>query len=185
MKTLESLSIVELTSMSSADVRANLRALIDYSDALLTRSAVIYTKILTTAESASENPVAFLITAFSDVWPKSLVADKDGNFPLLGFSTVELKVREGKLALTEEQKDAYRKVNAFKVWVQRQKKDPSAAPAAKTLPKAVVNAIAKLQHLVDNAVEVEVEKADGTIETEKVINVSDLVAVISIISAIE
>lgn len=185
---LSTLSNQQLVTMSSVDVRANLRALIDYSDSLLTRSAVIYTLIMTTAEGMSEKPVPFLITAFAEVWPKSDTADKDGNYPLLGFSTVEKAVRENKLSLTVEQESAFKKVNAFRMWVLRQKAEPNSTPPAKTLPKKLVEAIAKLRGLVDHAVEVEViykdENGDEAIRIDKVVNVNDLSALIEVISQI-
>jgi hypothetical protein len=186
--TLETLTNAQLVTMSSVDVRANLRTLIDYCDGLLTRSAVIYSLILTTAEGASEKPVPFLISAFADVWPKADVADKDGNFPLLGFSTVEKKVREKQLSLTGEQESAFKKVNAFRMFVLRQKANPNSVPPAKTLPKKLLEAITKLRGLVDHAVEVEVvfedENGDEAIRIDKVVNVNDLAALIEVISQV-
>jgi hypothetical protein len=185
----EELTNAQIASLSTVDVRANLRSLIDYCDMLLTRSAVIYSIILATAESASEKPVPFFISAFSDVWPKSDVADKDGNFAPLGFSTVEKKIREGKLSLTTEQESAYKKVNAFRMWVARQKSaEEGNTPAAKTLPKKLVDAIKKLQGLVDHAVEVEViyldENEDEKVRIDKVINVADLSNIIAVLAEV-
>jgi hypothetical protein len=185
----EELTNAQIASLSTVDVRANLRSLIDYCDMLLTRSAVIYSIILATAESASEKPVPFFISAFSDVWPKSDVADKDGNFSLLGFSTVEKKIREGKLSLTVEQESAFKKVNAFRIWVARQKAEgEGSTPPAKTLPKKLVDAIKKLQGLVDHAVEVEViyldENEDEKVRIDKVVNVSDLANIIEVLAAV-
>lgn len=188
---LETMTNQQIVSMSTADVRANLRTLIDYSDKLLTRSAVIYALIMTTAESMTMKPVPFFVSAFSDIWPKSDKPNKDGSFDLLGLSTVELKVRDKKLTLTEAQQDAYRKVNAFSIWCRRQKEqkpeEEGAAPAAKVLPKKLVEAIAKLRALLDSARDVEViEVIDGveTIVHEKVIPVADLQAIIEAISTL-
>lgn len=186
---LETLTNAQLVTMSSADVKTNLKALINYTDALLTRSAVIYALIVATAEAGKEKPVPYLIeNAFSDVWPKSDVADKDGNFPLLGFSTVEKKKREKQLELTHDQEDAFKKVNAFRMWVARQNSGDTSAPPAKVLPKKLVDAIAKLRGLIDHAeiVEREIEQEDGNIIVEEtpVIKVSDLAALIDVISQI-
>jgi hypothetical protein len=188
---LEEMTTAQIVAMSTADVRANLRTLIDYSDSLLTRSAVIYTVIMTTAESMSMKATPFFISAFAEVWPKSDKADTDGSFPLLGLSTVEKAIRDKKLSLTELQADAYRKVNAFNQWVKRQKEqkpeEEGAQATAKTLPKKLVDAIAKLRGLIDNAQEVEViEQVDGhdTIVMEKVVPVSLIVEIVEALSVL-
>lgn len=186
---LNDMPSAQIVTMSVADVRANLKAIIDYCDSLLTRSAVIYQLIRSTAEAGNEKPVVFLISnAFGEVWPKSDTADKDGVFPLLGFSTVELHVRNEKLVLTEDQQDAYKKVNAFKKWCERQDKGDTSAPAAKVLPKKLVDAINKLRGLIEQAeiVEREVEDEEGnvTLVETPVIKVSDLSALIEVISQV-